>query len=106
MAEPYKWKVLSVNANNEGMTLLVDFAYGWKVIKQPQYDEEGNAIGETETWQSTRQIREKLTSPVVLTQEQIKQWLNTYWANKYMPLDALQATVLDAQTLIGYQEEY
>jgi putative SOS response-associated peptidase YedK len=90
-----------INEHNKGLSLRVLFAYGWKMLEEEQED------GTTLTFYQPRRISDEvLESPVVLTKEQIIQWLNAYWTEKFQPLDALTGIIEDTQSLVGFSQEY
>ena len=96
----WKWKIVNINIQDGKMKLVVDFAYDWKEIRST--DEEGNEI----ITYDCKIEREILESPVVLTTDQIKTWLNMYWSNKYGALDALANVLNSIESLKGYTENY
>ena len=88
----YKWRILNIKEDGTKLILNVEFAYGW------QMDEEGNPVshkGEVESIELT----------VVLTPQQVKQFLNVYWAKKYAILDALEETLASLKKLEGTTNE-
>lgn len=99
MDEKFKWKIINITVNNGKMRLVVDFGYGWKEIMEE--DEEGNEIVRYEG----KTQRETLEVPAILSKDQIIEYLNLHWANKYGPLDALEQALSGIAQLKGYVEK-
>lgn len=89
----YKWRILSIKEDGTKLTLNVEFAYAWQVD-----EEDGNPV-------SHKGEIESIELPVVLTSQQVKQFLNVYWAKKYALLDALEQTLADVKQLEGTTDE-
>jgi len=89
----YKWRILNIKEDGTKLILNVEFAYAWQVN-----EEDGNPVshkGEVESIELT----------VVLTPQQVKQFLNVYWAKKYAILDALEETLASLKELEGTTNE-
>lgn len=98
LKEKIKWKILNIEFGNGQLKVVTDFYYGFK----PTYDPETNELIGYEALGN----RETLESPVVLTSEQIKLWLDAYWGNKYGPLDAQAQVLAEIESMKGYEQIY
>jgi len=98
LKEKIKWKILNIEFNNGKLKVTADFFYGFKEVYDPETDEL--------TGYEAQGNRETLESPVVLTSEQIKLWLDTYWGNKYGPLDAQTQLLSEIEQMKGYEQLY
>jgi len=98
LKEKVKWKILNIEFTEERLKIIIDFFYRFK----PVYDPETNELIGYEALGS----RETLESPVVLTSEQIKLWLDAYWGNKYGPLDAQAQVLSELESMKGFEQLY
>jgi len=98
--QKFKWRIIDIQLIDGQMKIFADFAYDWKEKTIELED------GTTETYYEGKITRETLESPVVLTAEQVKMYLDTYWGNKYGPLDALEQVLEDVEGLKGYMQTY
>ena len=89
----YKWRILNIKEDGTKLILNVEFAYAWQVN-----EEDGNPV-------SHKGEIESIELPVVLTSQQVKQFLNVYWAKKYALLDALEQTLTEVKSLEGTTSE-
>ena len=89
----YKWRILSIKDDGTKLILNVEFAYAWQVD-----EENGNPVGH-------KGEVESIELTVVLTPQQVKQFLNVYWAKKYAILDALEETLASLKELEGTTNE-
>ena len=89
----YKWRILNIKEDGTKLVINVEFAYAWQVD-----EENGNPVGH-------KGEIESIELPVVLTSQQVKQFLNMYWAKKYALLDALETTLADVKQLEGTTDE-
>ena len=96
----FKWKIVNILTENGKMKIVADMAYGWKE-KQMELED-----GSIKTYYEGTIVREVLESPVVLTADQVKMYLDTYWGNKYGPLDAMSQVLESLESLKGYTETY
>ena len=89
----YKWRILNIKEDGTKLVINVEFAYAWQVD-----EEDGNPV-------SHKGEIESIELPVVLTSQQVKQFLNVYWAKKYAILDALEQTLTEVKSLEGTTSE-
>ena len=89
----YKRRILNIKEDGTKLVINVEFAYAWQVD-----EENGNPVGH-------KGEIESIELPVVLTSQQVKQFLNVYWAKKYALLDALETTLADVKSLEGTTSE-
>ena len=85
----WKWKILSVSEQGIKIVLSAEFAYAWQTSKDGEVQSHKGAV-------------EAIELPVVMTQDQIVQFLNVYWAQKYALLDTLSKTLGEVKMLEGY----
>jgi len=98
--QKFKWRIIDITLVNGKMKIVADFAYGWKEQVVELED------GSTKTYYEGKISREVLESPVVLTTDQLKMYLDTYWGNKYGPLDALEQLLGSIESMKGYTQVY
>jgi hypothetical protein len=84
---------LNIKEDGTKLVINVEFAYAWQVD-----EEDGNPV-------SHKGEIESIELPVVLTSQQVKQFLNVYWAKKYAILDALEQTLTEVKSLEGTTSE-
>ena len=89
----YKWRILNIKEDGTKLVINVEFAYAWQVD-----EEDGNPV-------SHKGEIESIELPVVLTSQQVKQFLNVYWVKKYALLDALEQTLTEVKSLEGTTSE-
>lgn len=94
-----KFKVKIVDVKTEGIKLLVvaDFGFGWKEETMTLED------GTTKTYYNGYIERETIELPFLMTAEQIKAYLETYWSNKYGSLDTYYSTLNSLESLKGLE---
>ena len=115
LPETYKWKIESVK--NDGLLsviMKVTFGYGWQLheeeylITPEERDEEGNIIQEAvyqrNTYYTGFSETEEIKLPALMTQEQVKVYLNTYWGDKYAILDQNAQIIEDLKGMAGTKE--
>ncbi len=98
--QKFKWRIVDIQIVEGKMKIIVDFAYGWKE-KTMELDD-----GTTKTYYEGKITRETLESPVSLTTDQLKMYLDTYWGNKYGPLDALEQLLGSIESMKGFTQVY
>lgn len=112
--EKFKWKIGSVV--NKGLQVLmkVTFAYGWieqtyqRMATPEQRDEEGNiiqeAVFEDVVQYMGNMVDEEIELPAMMTPEQVRDYLNAYWGDKYALLDRNSEILQALKQMAGTKE--
>jgi len=112
--EKFKWKIGSVVNKGLQVLLKVTFAYGWteqtyqKMVTPEQRDEEGNitqeAVFENAVQYMGNMVDEEIELPAMMAPEQVKDYLNAYWGDKYALLDRNSEILQALKQMAGTKE--
>jgi len=97
--EKIKWKIISTKKSEDDLSSIkirVNFLYGLKEAENTEVSEESNL-----TTYTGFETMEELTIPYVMSKNQIINYLDTYWGNKYGLLDTNYSSLYEIEGLTG-----
>ena len=112
--EKFKWQIVNIQPLQDKLRIVVDFAYGWKKVTEqvqkvdekgePVFNEDGNPVMENITRLDYKQERKEFEFKIIPTKQQLRTFLNNYWANHYAEKDAYEKMLDSLNDFIGMKD--